>query len=199
MYVLFWNERFMSLHWTHEGLTKERRAFFRVLCQRDEPLGRNQFQFLAHWFVDQHIGLHRVRRALHREIDEVDAHGTLGIFHVASDFLAGVVDAANGRQVQVAYGHLIVLILLQRLAQAVELYLVRVLCRNWLDIRRDEQAEGCNGHETSRFCSLHHVSSSPIPRITRARARGSCYEWVNCTAWHRYSTRRAAKAIEHGD
>src|SRR5262249_41831749 len=41
----------------------ERRAFFRVLGQRDEPLGRNQFQFLAHWFVYQHVGLHRVGSA----------------------------------------------------------------------------------------------------------------------------------------
>ena len=44
-------ERFMPLHGTLEGLTKNRRPCFGN-AERDEPFGRNQSQFLTVGFID---------------------------------------------------------------------------------------------------------------------------------------------------
>jgi hypothetical protein len=71
VHVLLWNERFVPLHWTHEGLPKRGGPLW---CSPLVAPATQPPSISAHGFVDQHVGLDRIGGAPHREIDKVHTH-----------------------------------------------------------------------------------------------------------------------------
>src|SRR5262249_10786114 len=108
------------------GFAKESGLFFGFALKGQKPLDSHQPQFLAYWFVDQNVRFHWVGRASYRKVDKAHAHGPLGVVHVARHFLTGVMHAAHGRQVKVTHRDLVVFVFFHRLAQRIDLSLVRL-------------------------------------------------------------------------
>ena len=96
--------------------------------QWHKPFHADQTQAFLGRLVDQHVGLHRVEFLADAwDVDEMDAHGAFRVFHRARYLFSAVVDAADGRQIEVANGGSVVLIFGERLFQGIDVGLVGVL------------------------------------------------------------------------
>src|SRR4029078_6377525 len=90
-------------------------------------------------------------------IDEVHAHGALGVVHVACHFLAGVMDAPYGRQIEVTHRDLVVLVFLHRVAQGIDLSLVRFLRGRGSAGTAKDEPQYWDEVKVSIFCKSHRV------------------------------------------
>ena len=77
-------------------------------------------------------------------------HGPFGIHHVIGDLFARVMHAAHRREIEIAYRDLVILVLLHRLAQRIDLRLILVLCSGGANGCKPSKSE----HHRERACRL---------------------------------------------
>src|SRR4029453_2082728 len=105
-----WRQGLMPFHRTVKGLTKELRTLLHARCQRNEPFGTDQAEFVAHGLVQEDRRTHRIWDGPDELwVQEVDTHPSCGI-----------PDASHRRKVAVVDSLDRILILDQRRAHAFE-------------------------------------------------------------------------------
>src|SRR5262245_34980982 len=75
-----WLRRRMALHGTVERLPEQRWPFLDAGRERNEPLGADELQLVADWYIEKDLRLHGIDgRPEERSVDEMNAHARAGV------------------------------------------------------------------------------------------------------------------------
>ena len=157
------HERMMACHRPVEWTTEHLRPLLQVGGERHEVLGGHETQLASDRFVDEHLRLQRIELPHQAHIEEVHAHASRGIRHLARRAGLRVFDAADRRKVAIVDRPDGIAIFVERLPHALQLGCDRIrIARSGESGRRRKERDGNHAERGKDDEAAFHLTISEV-------------------------------------